>query len=240
MAEAEKTQLILIPGMLCTDILWGHQCDTLIDIADIMVAEVVQHDSIEAMAKHVLANAPPRFALAGLSMGGYVAQEIMRRAPQRVSALALIDTAARADTEEQHARRAELIGQVKRIAPTAFSGVTRRLLPLLIHPDRQSEDILVNAIKKMAQSVGRDAYVLQQTAIMNRPDGVEDLSAITCPTLIACGREDAITPLKVHEEMADAIPGAKLVAIEECGHLAPLERPYAVSALLRYWLNDAI
>lgn len=232
-----KRPLMFIPGLLCNEDLWRHQTDNLADLADMTVADLSQDDSIAEMAARALESAPDTFALAALSMGGYVAQEIMRQAPDRVTQLALIDTSARADTDEQLARRAELIKQVEKVAPSWFTGVTKRLLPLLIHPDRQHDEELVEIIKSMAKSIGRDGYIRQQRAIMNRVDGVGDLAAIECPTLILCGREDAITPLKVHEEMANKIPQANLVVIEDCGHLAPLEQPHATTAVLRYWLS---
>lgn len=232
-----RQPLLFVPGLLCNEELWRHQIENLDDVADTSVADLNQDDSISGMAARTLENAPDTFALAALSMGGYVAQEIMRQAPERVSRLALIDTSARADSEEQLKRRAELIKQVEKVAPTWFTGVTKRLLPMLIHPDRMADDELVGVIKAMAKTIGRDGYIRQQRAIMNRLDGVKDLAVIDCPTLVLCGRQDAITPLKVHEEMADNIPGARLVIIEDCGHLAPLEQPHATTAVLRYWLS---
>ncbi len=232
-----KQPLLFIPGLLCTVELWRHQMDHLDDVAQISVADLSRDDSIPGMAARILAEAPETFALVALSMGGYVAQEIMRQAPERVSGLALIDTSARADTDDQLKRRAELIKQVGKVAPTWFTGVTKRLLPMLIHPERQHDPELVTIIKKMAKEIGRDGYIRQQRAIMNRADGVADLTAIRCPTLVLCGRQDVLTPVNVHEEMATHISGARLVVIEDCGHLAPLEQPHAVTAVLRYWLS---
>ena len=232
-----KSPVVLIPGLLCNEILWSHQLSSMGDVAQMQIADTTLDDNVEDMADRALNAAPKSFALAGLSMGGYVAQEIMRQAPHRVTRLALIDTSARADNDEQRQRRSELIAQVKDSAAEKFSGVTRRLLPLLIHPDRLDDDHLTELIKIMAKQVGHAAYLRQQTAILNRPDGLDDLRNIKCPTTLICGREDALTPPKVHEEMKERIPHAALVIIEECGHLAPMERPYAVSALLRYWLD---
>lgn len=233
----QKQPLLFIPGLLCNDQLWRHQINHLDDLAQISVADLSQDDSIPDMAVRALAKAPDTFALAALSMGGYVAQEIMRQAPERVTRLALIDTSARADTDEQLARRGDLIKQVEKVAASWFTGVTKRLLPLLIHPDRQHDEELVATIKAMAKGIGRDGYIRQQRAIMNRPDGVSDLAAILCPTLVLCGRQDAITPLKIHQELARHIPDSRLVIVEDCGHLAPLEQPHAVTAVLRYWLS---
>lgn len=229
-----KTPLVLLPGLLCDEALWAHQVQTLADIADVSVADMTLDDTVEGMAERVLEAAPEKFALAGLSMGGYVAQEIMRRAPERVERLALLDTTARADSPEQTKQRSAFIDQLEF---GEFRGVTTRLLPLLIHEDRLHEEEITAVIKASAENVGSEAYVRQQKAVMSRPDGLGDLKKITCPALVLCGRQDALTPLDLHEEMAAAIPGASLVVVEDCGHLPPLERPRTVSAVMRYWLG---
>ncbi len=231
---ASKLALILLPGLLCDHALWRHQIETLGDLADITVADLTQDDTLPAMAERVLATAPERFALAGLSMGGYLAQEIMRRVPQRVLKLALLDTSFYADTPEQLKRRRGLIELSQK---GAFKGVTSRLLPLLIHESRLQDEDLTETVFAMAESVGKEAYPRQQHAIMTRTDGRADLAQISCPTLVLCGRQDVLTPLSVHEEMAEQIPNATLVVVEDCGHLAPLERPRTVSAVMRYWLQ---
>ena len=217
---SDKTSLILLPGLLCDEALWAHQYETLADIVDMTVADMTQDDTVGGMADRILAAAPDTFSLAGLSMGGYVAQEIMRRAPDRVERLALLDTSANADTPDRIKQRNSFIAQ---LGVGGFQGVTNRLLPYLIHQDRLGDEGLVGVIKASAANIGADAFVRQQTAILFRPDGRKDLNKITCPTLVLCGRSDALTPLSGHEEMAAAIPGARLVIIEDCGHLAPLE-----------------
>lgn len=228
-----KTPLILIPGTLCDAALWRHQIDHLGDIAAISVADHTRHDSMDAIARAVLAAAPPRFALAGLSMGGFVAFEILRQAPERVSQLALFDTSARPDPPEMVRRRHDLtrlteVGQ--------FKGVTPRLLPSFIHPHRLSDAALCRVIMEMAERVGPEAFVRQQAANAARPDSRPGLGQIACPTLVACGRQDILTPLALSEEIAQAIPNATLVVIEDCAHLPTLERPQAATSLLRYWL----
>jgi len=228
-----KTPLVLLPGLLLDQALWAHQAETLTDLAEISVADLTLDDSIEAMAARVLATAPRRFSLAGLSMGGYVAQEIMRQAPERIERLALIDTSADADTDEQRERRLGFIEQVNR---GAFKGVTSRLLPLLIHENRLNDEVLTTRIMAMAEHVGKDAFLRQQNAILNRKSGLDDLIRIECPVLVMCGRQDMLTSLEQHRAMA-AAAGAALVIVEDCGHLAPLERPRAVSAALRYWMQ---
>ncbi|MEK9662408.1 MAG: alpha/beta fold hydrolase, partial [Alphaproteobacteria bacterium] len=206
-----------MPGLLCDADLWAHQSAHLADIADIRVVDVTRQDSVAGMAEAVLAEAPSTFALAGLSMGGYVAHAIMAQAPERVSRLALLDTSAIADSPEALVRRKALIEMSK---VGRFRGVTDRLLPVLVHPDRLVDFELTDRIKKMAEHVGAEAFLCQQMAIMGRPDRREQIRGYALPTLVLCGREDALTPLALHEEMAAAIPGARLAIIEECGHLS--------------------
>jgi pimeloyl-ACP methyl ester carboxylesterase len=229
-----QRHLLLLPGLLCDAALWRHQIAHLDDVAEITVGDLTQDDSVSAMAERVLAGMPRSFALAGLSMGGYVAQEIMRQAPERVERLALIDTNARADTEAQVATRRELI----RLSELGkFKGVTPRLLPNLLHPAHLGIDAIAGAVMAMAERVGQAAFKRQQHAIMTRKDGRPDLEAIRVPTLIACGRQDAVTPVELHEEMHALVVGSKFVVVEDAGHLTPLEQPHAVTALMRYWLS---
>lgn len=229
-----KQPLALCPGLLCDARLWQHQAMHLADIAAPCVGDFTSQDSISAMARSVLAAMPRSFALAGLSMGGYVALEIMRQAPERVTRLCLFDTSARPDTEQQTAFRRQMLEQVKL---GEFKGVTQRMLPLFLHPQRLGDEALTGAIMEMAARVGRDAYVRQQTAIMNRVDSRPGLAAIDCPTLVICGRQDALTPVVMAEEIAAGIAGAKLEIVEDCGHMSTMERPEQVTALMRRWLD---
>lgn len=230
----ERTPLILLPGLLCDRALWQHQIDHLADLAEMSVPDLGSDESVEAMARRVLGAAPARFALAALSMGGYVAHAIMRAAPERVARLALFDTSARADTEEQLSRRRGLIALAEK---GKFKGVTPRLLPLLIHPDRIGDKPLTDAVMAMAERIGKASFLRQQKAIMARPDSRPYLPGYRCPTLVAAGRSDAITPIEVNAEMAQLIPGARYVVIESSGHLTTMEQPVAATALLRYWLQ---
>lgn len=228
------TPLILLPGLLCDAGLWAHQTRHLSDIAAPRVADLSQDESVEAMAARVLAEAPPSFALGALSMGGYVAFAILRAAPHRVSRLALLDSSAWPDTHEQATRRKILMQLAQR---GQFKGVTPRLLPLLVHPDRIAEQPLADEVMAMAERVGLDAFLRQQRAIMARPDSRPELGRISVPTMVICGRQDALTPLERSQEIAAGIKGARLAVIEECGHLSTMERPQAVTALLRLWLT---
>jgi len=229
----QKIPLVLLPGLLCDAALWRPQVAGLGPLIEPIIIDLTRDDSLGGMTRRALAAAPPSFALAGLSMGGYVAQEVMRQAPERVIKLALLDTSARADTPEQTSRRRGLIELSEK---GEFKGVTPRLLPLLIHAARHEDEPLTDAVMGMAERVGKEAFLRQQKAIMGRPDGREDLRRIACPTLVLCGRQDALTPLALHEEIAGLVPGAKLVVVEDCGHLSTLEKPVTVTGALRQWL----
>ena len=229
----DRPTLVLLPGLLCDDRLWKPQADALSDVADIMIADMTRDDSMAGMASRALESAPESFALAGLSMGGYVALEIMRAVPERVTHLALLDTGARADTPEQTTRRRDLIALADR---GEFKAVSPRLLPLFVHEDRLSETPLIDDITAMADSVGKEAFLRQQRAIMGRPDSRPGLPGIACPTVVICGRDDVLTPVALSDEIAGLIPGAHLVLIDDCGHLSTMERPEAVNVAFRKWL----
>jgi pimeloyl-ACP methyl ester carboxylesterase len=226
--------LLLLPGLLCDHRLWRDQAAALADVAEIKIADLTKDDSLDAMAERAMAGMPDRFALAGLSMGGYVAFAILRRAPGRVARLCLFDTSARPDTPEQARRRRGLIG----LARTGrFRGVTPRLLPQLLHPARLSDAELEGEVVAMAERVGKEAFLRQQTAILKRPDSRPDLAGIRIPTLVGVGAEDQLTPPDHASEIAAGVPGAELHIVQDCGHLAPMERPDEVSHLMRDWLS---
>jgi pimeloyl-ACP methyl ester carboxylesterase len=227
-----RQPLVLLPGLLCDHALWAAQLEGLADIAEMTVGDITRSDDLPTLARQVLAEAPARFALAGFSMGGYVAFEIMRQAPERVTRLALLDTSARPDTPARAQQRRDLI----RLAQTGeFVGVTPRLLPQWAHADRVRDPAFVAAVTTMTQRVGRDAFIRQQSA--TRPDSRPLLAHIRVPTLVVCGRQDIATPVDVAREMAADIPDARLVIIEDCGHLAPMERPAEVNDAMRTWLT---
>lgn len=230
----DRIPLILVPGLLCDDALWRHQVEGLVDIADIRVAhQHTQYDSMGEIANAILTDAPPRFALAGLSMGGYIAMEIVVGAAERIDRLALLDSAAKADLREQASRRHELI---KLVETGGFEEMVDRLLSLFVHPERLSDEALVSGVKAMVHRVGPELFLRQQRAMMSRRDHFANLSEFSCPTLVICGRQDQLTPLECSIEMADRIPDSELVVIEECGHLTTMERPEEVSAAMRKWL----
>jgi pimeloyl-ACP methyl ester carboxylesterase len=226
--------LLLIPGLLCTAELYAPQMAALSAVARVHVANHTTADSMPAIAATILAAAPAKFALCGLSMGGYLALEIMRQAPDRVTQLALLDTNAKADTPERiQIRRA----QVATAEKEGFGPGLKTLVPLLIHPRRLSDAALVGTIERMTLQTGVTHFARQQSAISGRPDGRPGLPAIKVPTLVLVGREDILTPVADAEEIARGIAGSKLVIVEDCGHLSTLEQPVAVTAALRTWLG---
>lgn len=227
--------LVFLPGLLCDRRLFAAQVEALAPLAaSCRVADLTRDDSVAGMAARTLRDAPERFALAALSMGGGVAFEILRTAPERVTRLALLDTQARADTEEARARRRGLMELAQK---GEFRGVGPRLLPMLLHPDRLDDPVLTGTVQAMAEATGKEAFLRQETALLGRPDSRPDLPAIACPTLVLAGREDALTPPELALEMAAAIPDATLVLLPRCGHLAPMERPEAVTRQLLAWLQ---
>lgn len=228
----QASPLVLVPGLLCDAALWTHAEHHLAELTDVHVADVTGPETIVDMASAVLEQAPASFALAGLSMGGYVALEIMRRAPERVTKLALLNTQARPDTAAQSERRRRLVNMA---VNGRFDAVVDALLPAMVHPDRLGDEALVNAITAMKRRLGPGIFQRQQHAIIHRPDSRPDLAVIRCPTLVLAGRSDEIAPLDRMAEMAEAIPGARLAIIEDCGHMSTMERPQAVTALLRDW-----
>ena len=230
---ASKTSLVLVPGLLCTAALWAPQIAALAEIADMQVGDHTRHDSLPAIAGSILAAAPPSFALAGLSMGGYIAYEILRQAPERVTRLALLDTGSRADTPERSAARRQIVALAERDGTRAAQS---QLMPVLIHPARLADEVLVETVLRMGEDTGVETFRRQQTALMARPDSRPLLPSIRCPTLVLVGREDALTPPDLSREIADGIPGSRLEIVPDCGHLSTLERPQAVNDALRAWL----
>lgn len=226
--------LVFVPGLLCDGRLWEPQIEALGETRETIVADVSRDASIPGMARRILGTSPESFALCGLSMGGYVALEIMRQAPERIERLALLDTSARPDTPEQTEARLEL---VRLAEEKGLEEIARELLPRLLHPSRLDDERLADTVVGMALSTGVESFERQERAVIARNDTREVLPSIGCPTLALCGREDAITAVELHEELAEAIPGAKLRVVEECGHLSTLERPDEVNAALREWLG---
>jgi len=232
---AMKKSLLLLPGLLCDARLFDPQVRNLSDIASPVVADLTGSDTIAALAASAIARMPAgRFAVAGLSMGGYVALEVMRQVPERVTGLALLNTNARPDSPESSENRRRLIAVAESKGVLA---VNAALVPKLVHPDRVSDSALVKVLDGMAESVGVEGFRRQQQAIIGRIDSRPHLGAIRVPAMVLAAREDAIMPFEVSEEMATGIPGAVLEIVEHCGHISSLEQPEAVTARLRAWMQ---
>lgn len=227
--------LVLVPGLACTARLYERQISALSRDRDVIVADHTRDDSIPAIAARLLDNAPERFSLVGLSMGGYVAMEVMRQAPGRVERLALLDTSPRPDTPEATRDRERLIalaeaGRYEDTFPSTW--------PRLVHPGRQADKALQEVVFGMMRETGPEAYVRQQRAIMARADSRPLLPTIEIPTLILVGDSDAMTPPEIAREMAEMIEWASLVVVPESGHLSTLEQPERVAHALRLWLEE--
>lgn len=229
-----KTPLLLIPGHLCDHALWAHQTRHLADVADMSVAATDGGPSVEAMARAILAKAPGRFAMAGLSMGGYIALEIMRQAPQRVERLALFDTAAGGNSPAANERRRRHMGLIDE---GKFEMVLDEFCQLVVPPARLADIALMDEMRRMMRRIGPGLARTQQQAMLDRDDMRPTLGRISCPTLVLCGRQDTLTPIAGHEEIAAGIRESKLVVIENCGHMSTMEQPEAVTAVMRFWLQ---
>lgn len=237
MLAAQYPHLVLLPGLVNDSRLWQHQVSGLAEIAQVTVGDLTKGHTIAEMASEILASAPAGpFALAGLSMGGYVALEIMREAPERIVALALLDTSARPDSLIARDMRNEAIEQ----AESNYQAVIAALMPKQLHPMHMEDADLVSLITDMAMSLGNKIFIRQQRAIAGRIDSIPSLSLIKCPTLVLCGRDDALTPIGLHQEMVAAIEGAGLMMVSDCGHLSALEQPQRVNEALIQWLSKII
>ena len=228
--------LVLLPGRLCDVRLFEHQVKELAAFTSISVGDLTGAESFEELARQVLAKAPPKFALAGLSLGGIVALEVVRQAPQRVTRLVLLDVNPGGNTLQHIEEFEAQIRQARRSEADFTRLTTEFFYPQMVHPNRKNDPILQQTVLEMALAVGPDAFVRQIKALLARNARWNDLAAISCPTLILSGREDRVCPLDIQETMANLIPWSRQVIIENCGHLATLEQPRQVSEVLKEWL----
>jgi len=231
----QSLPLVLVPGLLCSARLYAAQVAALWPFGPVTVADHRRDAEIDAIGARILKDAPPRFALAGLSLGGYVAFAMLRLAPERIAKLALLDTQARSDTPEQKAGREKLIAMTK---AGKFAEVVDLLTLRFLHRNRHNDEALKRVVRDMADETGVQAFVRQQKAIMSRPDSRPLLADIRCPTLMLVGDGDELTPPELAREIAGGVSGARLVVVPECGHLSTLEKPEAVNAALIEWLSD--
>ncbi|WP_208976063.1 alpha/beta fold hydrolase [Pseudovibrio exalbescens] len=224
--------LVFIPGLAATNALFAPQIVAFMD-QPLMIADTCNADTITGIAEQLLAQAPETFALAGLSMGGYVAMEVARLAPKRVTRLALMSTNARTDSPEQSENRHK---QIRIAQDGGYDKIVPGLYPNWVHPHRHDDSELKQTVIDMAQEVGAEAFIRQQTAMLTRIDQRENLKAVNCPALVLIGDSDQITPMERAEEMHAALPNSELVTVPECGHLATLEQPRATISALQAWM----
>ena len=224
--------LVMVPGLICDQEVWAYPRAHLSEVANITYAPADETDTMQGLAEAVLDLAPKTFAIAGFSMGGYVALEVLRQAPHRVERIALLDTSARTDTPEKAAGREAAIADCE---GDRFGDLLDRFVPQLLHPDRH-EDPIFGRVRAMGERIGPDLFADRHRAMQTRSDARELLQGTDIPVRAIVGRSDALTSVDEHQEIADLAPRGRLSLIEDCGHMPPLERPQAATALLRDWL----
>ena len=226
--------LVLVPGLLCSARVYAPQVSALWPFGQVTVADHRHDGTMAAIAARILAAAPPLFALAGHSMGGYIAFAMLREAPERIAKLALLDTSARPDTDEQSAAREKSIATAQ---AGKLDDVVETLTPRFLHRNRHNDEALKRVVREMAEDTGAEAFVRQQKAILSRPDSRPLLATVRCPTLVLVGEGDELTPPALSKEICVGISGARLVVVPDCGHLSTIEKPDAVNAALAEWLG---
>ena len=225
--------LFILPGLLEDADAFQEVIARVSGVAACTVADMTRADTMHGLARSALEQAPEGpFCLAGHSMGGYAALEIMRQAPERVARLALLNTHARPDAPESTQNRRRLMA----LADRDFEAVISALMPKLVTEEHLQDPAITGTIGAMARAIGKDAFKRQEQAIIGRIDSRPHLGAIACPTLVVAGGDDALMPVALLQETAEGIPGARLEVVERCGHMASLEQPAAVADLLGAWL----
>ncbi len=229
-----RSTVVFATGQLLTDAVWSPQIAAFSPDYDLQIADHTHDDNIAGMAARLLAAAPPRFHLVAHAMGGFTAFEVMRHAPERVISLVLIATLAPNDGPAQTERRQ---GYIRLVEAGNFADVVEERIPMLVHPDRRGDEVLLGVIRKMASDTGADSFLVQQRAIMSREDSRPSLEAIEVPTLLIRGDHDGITTQEHQDEILAAVTGSRLKVIADCGHLPMLEAPHEVNRILRIWLG---
>jgi pimeloyl-ACP methyl ester carboxylesterase len=225
---------ILCPGFMTDRALWSRMEPGLAELGACTFADLSRTDDLEAAARDILESAPGRFILIGFSLGGFVAREIVRLAPDRVSGVVLMNSSARPPRPEIAKRNAFLIGHTKE---RGFRGLSSDAVKKAFHPDLRENEALIQEVKDMALRLGADAFIRQLS--IQRRDGRPDLANIACPALVIWARQDELRSMNESQEMADAIPGARFEIIEDCGHMTPMEAPAAVIARIAGWLEQS-
>jgi pimeloyl-ACP methyl ester carboxylesterase len=228
------TPLVLIPGMMCDARLFTPQIAVFSGRRDVFLASIGDHATVQELAQGILAKSPPRFALCGLSMGGIVAMEILRQAPDRVDRIALLDTNPLAEFDEVKKLR---VPQMTAVRQGRLAEIMRDEMKPNYLADTAGRGVLLDLCLDMALALGPDVFLRQSHALMDRPDQTDTLAAVQVPALVLCGRDDLLCPVERHELMANLIPDARLEIIENAGHMPTLEQPEITNAALKRWLE---
>jgi len=231
---SEPLPVVLIPGLLASARMYAAQVPPLWRTGPVMIADHTRDDSMSGIARRILSAAPAHFALVGLSMGGYIAFEILRQAPERIAKVALLDTSARADAPEQTAMRR---AQMTLASQGRLAEVVEQQFPRLVHRAHREDAALRQVFTVMAEEVGAAGFIRQQSANSGRTDSRPTLGNIRCATLVLVGEGDELTPPARAAEIAAGIPGARLTTVPECGHMSTLEQPDEVTRALLEWLG---
>lgn len=230
----DRPVLYMLPGLLCDETVFAPQFAGLSGSIDVRVPKFLGMDSLIDMAQHVLDIAPQRFSIAGFSMGGRVAFQIMAMAPQRIERFCAFDTAPGPKAEGEDVTRQAVVDLAYREGMGALAAAW---LPPMLHPARRTDPDFMEPLTAMVLRSTPEIHEKQIRALVNRPDARPVLQTISCPTLIACGRQDEWSPVAQHEAMAAAIPNARLEVFETCGHFLPLEQPEGFNKALDQWMR---
>jgi len=230
----DDVPVLLVPGLACSPRIYARQVPALWQVAPVMLANHARDATMAGIARRILSEAPPRFAVAGHSMGGYIALEMFRQSPERIARMALLNTSARPDAPEMSEKRRGWIAQCR---AGGFHDVLDGIFPNFVHPRRGADADLKKTVMEMGDDVGVDAFIRQNEASIGRADSRPLLSSIKCPVLVLSSDTDNMVKIEFSHELAAGISGAKLVVVPDCGHLPQIEKPEAVTAALVEWLK---
>lgn len=233
--DKNQTNLVFLPGLLSDDQVWRHQVEMLKQSYQVQVIPLTEFSSTTKMVEHVLQVAPKEFVLFGHSLGGWVALELVKTAPERVRGLGLLNTTARPETIENKIWHERLIQKVNEVG---FENLMSTLLPIYLTPVDLGDPKLHDELLQMFLRIGKEAFVRQQTASINRPDFINELNNIKCPTLIVHACSDVIMSNEMQEEMLSRIANARMELVRECGHYSMLEKPQDISKIIKSWLDE--
>ncbi len=236
--SAAKPALLLLPGLLCDETVWRAQLDRFSPIADVIVPDYGDADSITEMAKIALSKAPERFSLVGHSMGARVALEVVRLAPEKVERIAMLDTGVHDVKPDEQGKRMRL---VKLAEEDGMGALCDAWLPPMVHPDLRTDKAFMKPLREMVERLTPAHFAAQIHALLTRPDTAPALAAIKSPILIGVGRQDEWSPIDQHEDIQARLGGrGKLVIFEDAGHMAPYEAPESVNAALAEWFSEPV